>query len=196
MGRVIIAAIIGTIVLFFWGMFSWMVLSWHNETLNKLDNETAVIAFLSQQAPDPGMYAFPYPPDDPEDWSNPESEYTKIHEKGPVGLLTIAAGGPPMPPTMWVFGWIINFLVALIASWLLYLACPSLPRYVQRVAFMMILGLFVGIAADANMWNWMNSPLDFSLVMAADRIVGMLLVGILVAAIVRRRREPSPAAAP
>ena len=52
MGRVFIAAIIGTIVLFGWGTFSWMVLSWHNETLNKLENESAVMGFLSQQAPE------------------------------------------------------------------------------------------------------------------------------------------------
>ena len=183
MGRVFIATIIGAVLLFAWGMISWMMLPWHNETLHELKNESEVMALLATQAPDPGMYVFPSPP---EDWT--DAEFNERHEKGPVGILNINAGGPVMPPTMWVGGWAINLLVALVASWLLYLACPSLPHYFQRVAFVTILGIFVAIQADANLWNWMHYPTDYSVVMAADRIVGMFLVGIFAAAIVRRRK--------
>ena len=57
--QIVKGALIGGVVFFFWGMFSHMVLPWHNWTLKTFNNEAPVRATLEANAPADGVYIIP-----------------------------------------------------------------------------------------------------------------------------------------
>lgn len=188
MARVIVGAILGTVVLYVWGMVSWMVLPWHNATMQPVPDEKNLVAQIEHKMPGAGLYYFP-------DWPEDQSEqamaaFNRRHERGPVGFIIKAAGGPVMAPSVMATGALIDLIAAMIAAWLLWLARGSLPTYAHRVGFLLLMGLFVGVVADATYWNWMHFPADYSVVMIADRGVAFLLAGLVIAILVREvKRE-------
>ena len=50
---------VGGVVLFVWGAVSWMVLPWHNMTLNTFTDEDKVANVLIANAPVRGIYVYP-----------------------------------------------------------------------------------------------------------------------------------------
>ena len=125
----------------------------------------------------------------PDDWSDEQAmgEYRKVHEQGPVGFVIARAGGPVMPPTMFIRGIATNLATALLAAVLLWAARLFLCAYLQRVLFMTVLGALVGVTVHITYWNWMHFPADYTLVMVLDTIAMFLLAGIVMAAVVRER---------
>ena len=116
MGRILIAGLLGAVVLFVWGFVSWMFVGWHEATLSKLPDETVVLTYLREQVPEPGVYVFPYMPEDMSDDAAVAANEA-LHKQGPVGLLSVGPGGDAMPPTMMATGFGINLIVSLIAAW-------------------------------------------------------------------------------
>lgn len=190
--RILIAAVLGGLLLYAWGMVSWVALPWHEEAMGSLFNEGPTMEWIGQQVPEPGLYAFPAWPDPMTDEAY--ETFEDRHEAGPVGMLVIAEGGPVMPPTVMASGLGINILTAFIAACLL--ATAGLRGYATRLGFVIALGLLIGVTADGLYWNWLWMPTDHTLLMMGDRIAGMLLAGIAIAAIVRpRKAEPEAAEA-
>jgi hypothetical protein len=86
---------------------------------------------------------------------------------------------------MFVLSFLMNAVSALVAAAMLAQARQTLRAYWQRVLFVAALGLFVGAMVHGPYWNWMHFPADVSLVMFADHLVGCLLAGLAIAAIVK-----------
>ncbi len=186
MVRIIIAAVLGAVVYFAWGITSWMVLDWHNPTMTPMAENSAVVTAIGRQVKEPGMYYFP---PRPADWSEPGQweAYTELHEAGPAGFMVVSTDpGPPMPPMMMIQGGVLNLIVMLLVGWLLAMA--SMKGYLKRVIFVAVIGAVVGLTADGGYWNWMGMPTHYSVVMAADRVIGFLLAGIFMAALIWPKR--------
>ena len=75
--------------------------------------------------------------------------------------------------------------VAGIAAFLLSMAAPAIPSFVGRVLFIVLLGFYVAVGSNLIQWNYMNYPLAFSAQMAGDAIVASLLLGVVLAVIVK-----------
>ncbi len=163
-------------------MVSWMVLPWHDATIRTFPEESALVTYLGQRVPEPGLYAFP-------SWDTAGEgaweSFEQRHEAGPVGMLVLAEGSEPMSAQTMLTGLGIHFLTALLAAWLLSVA--HLPSFGQRLAFVVTLGLLIGITADGLYWNWLHMPGLHTLVMIADRVAGLFLLGLVLAALVRPR---------
>ncbi len=52
-------ALFGGLALFVWSTISWMVLPWHNATLNTFTNEDEVARVLKANASGRGIYVYP-----------------------------------------------------------------------------------------------------------------------------------------
>jgi len=50
-----------------------------------------------------------------------------------------------------------------------------------------VLGIFVSIVAHLTYWNWMGFPLDYTIAMMVDVIVGWILAGLGIAAVVKEK---------
>ena len=64
MKRIIIAAVLGAVIAYVWGVVSWMVLPWHSATMHNLPNEKLVVEQLRNGGLESGVYQIPAMPDD------------------------------------------------------------------------------------------------------------------------------------
>lgn len=79
----------------------------------------------------------------------------------------------------------IGVLVCLIAAWVLSQAAPALPRYGNRVCLASALGLLASVFVDVPYWNWYSFPSHYTLMVLADRTVGMTVAGLVIAKVVK-----------
>ena len=195
MVRIGIAAVLGGVILQAWGFVAWMVLGWHDASFNDLGDpatEDALVALIQEaDLKESGWYYWPMLPDD---WNNEEAmqAYDARHKSIPVGHLIVApAGLAPMPPTMYAIAGATNVGIALVASLLVALA--AMKGFFRRYVFVLGLGVLIVLASDVMSWNWMRFPLDHSIAMAVDRVIGMALAGIVIAAVVVPKKNKAAA---
>jgi len=178
MKPILIAGVVGGLVLFVWGFLSWAVLPWHNATMPNLPNEEAVIETLSASITATGVYQFPGMPANEAD----TQAWTEKFKRGPYGMLVYTVeGANPMSPKPFIGGLILNFISATLVAYLLSLAANKLSGYNQRVTFVALIGVFAALVSHITAWNWMYIPTGYSLVMAADIVIGWLLAGLVIA---------------
>jgi len=183
MGRFLLGGLLGGAVFFAWTAVSWMVLPWHKDKMSSFEVEQPVMRAVGQAMDGrAGVYFFPGRPDDRKDEAAMEA-YRKRHLQGPVGFMFVKPGAEAMPPSMFAQAGAMDIVIALIAT--LLVRSAGFRAYWQRVIFVTALGLFAGIMTHGAYWNWMHFPLDYSLVMFADSIVTCLLMGLVIAAVVK-----------
>jgi hypothetical protein len=107
-----------------------------------------------------------------------------VHAATPGPLPQASAAGiDPMSPVVLLQGLALNLAAALLAAGLL--SVSAVRGYLARLLFVALLGLFVALVCDMGYWNSMSFPLDYSLIMGLDRVIGWTCAGVLMAAIVR-----------
>jgi hypothetical protein len=186
--RIILAGVLGGIALFLWEAVAHMALPLGMAGVKALANEDAVRATLKQNIREPGFYFFPAggmasgltaeqqraaEARAEEQWRTEMSGIMVVHPHGrdvSFGrLLTIQA--------------ICDILLALIAAGLVAQAL-WLP-YLGRVAFVGVLGLFPFLASEFPFWNWYGFPADYTFAQLTVHVVGFLVAGLVIAAVVK-----------
>ncbi len=191
MVRIIVAAFLGAAVLFVWGAVSWLFVPWHE--LRALPREDTIVTALRKSNVGTGVYTIPAPPEhDPsisqEARDRRFDEWQEKHREGPLAMLVYTeAGDEPLPFRMHVIGFGLYLGTALVAATMLAMAAPSVRHYALRVVFVLLIGLYIALGVNMVTWNYMRYPLDFSLQVAADSLTSALLLGLVVAAVVRPR---------
>jgi hypothetical protein len=67
---------------------------------------------------------------------------------------------------------------------------PSHENYLKRVFIIVAMGLFAAVTTHLMFWNWMPVPFMYSIINAADTVVGWTAAGLAIALLVK----PTPAA--
>ena len=191
MGRIIAATIAGGLIMYVWLMLAWMALGIHDSTMKPVPGADDVTAALKRHELQTGVYHYPGMPDVPADASEEQvkqawDDMTALHEAGPIySIYYHQPGFPVMGPATLGSAVLLDFVSAAIAAVLLWSAAPRLPNYWCRVAFVGLLGLFAALMSHVSYFIWMAFPLDYTLAMCVDLVVGWLLVGLATAAIIR-----------
>jgi len=107
--------VVSAVIVFVASSFIHMVLSYHRSDLRKLPNEDDVMDALRRFNIAPGDYAAPHA-GSPEGMKNPE--FVQKMNKGPIVLMTIAAGGPPSMGTNLLLWFLYSLLVSVFAAYL------------------------------------------------------------------------------
>lgn len=181
MKNVILAGIAGAVVLFIWSSISWMALPWHEKTLRGFKDETAVAAVLRANVDQSAVYLLP-------------NKYDPAAAPGATPMVFAAVSLQGM--TGMNRALIVAFITQLVAAWLVayLLAQTSLGCYFGRVFFVLVFGVAAAIVANLPYWNWWGFGVNYTLVTMADMIIGWLLAGFAIAAIVKCRPcTPCPA---
>jgi hypothetical protein len=179
--RILLAGILGGGALFLWGGLSHTVLGLGETGVRPLPQPQPLVDAMKASIPQSGFYYFPQRDDSgkvrPED------------ANGPYGILIYRSRGAyPAMSRLLTKECILNIVQALLAAFLLSLA-TELTGYLSRVGFVVLAGLLGGAAFALEIWNWYGFPRNYTLGMLADRLIGFLIVGLIVAALVK----PSPA---
>lgn len=196
--RIVIGSLLSAVVLFVFGMASWMVLGIHTDTMSPLPDPSASVALLQGQFLKTGVYSYPLiePPPGASESEQKQAmdECMALHRQGPIFSVFYSAEGAEMlSPETLGRGFGINLVCSLIAAMLLWMAGPSLRSYVQRVFFVVLLGIFAAIFRDIAYFNWMMFPWAWTQAMMTDVVISWVLGGLILGAIVKRPQPAPPA---
>jgi hypothetical protein len=185
MKRLITGGIVGGITLFMWGFISWVVLTWHFDTVRHDSGVTAVVENIDDHLQETGLYYFPpiatTQPDETE-----MAAYVELHKNSPSGMIFYNAEHlDPMSTSRLFVGFLADVGAAFFATLLLIVALPSLPKYWGRVMYVAALGVFAIFAIRMVDGVFFNLPLSWTVNMILDTAISWMLAGLVLAAIVR-----------
>lgn len=185
MKQVWIAGLVGAVVGFVWGAFSHMVLPLGEIGVGTIPNEGPVLEAMQASLTKTGFYFFPGEGYN-EDMKGPGyAAWVAKLRNGPRGVLVYhPEGSDPMPPQLLLLEFLGNLGGSLIAAWLL-LQLPG--SYSNRVLAITLLGVFSWLGITASYWIWYGFPADFSLAQLVDGTLQWLIVGLVLAKMVKPR---------
>ena len=183
--RIILAGVAGGLILFIWGAISHMVLPLGEVGIKAMPNEAQVTAAMKANINEPGLYFYPWLEDGHAATEAEQAAWTERYRSGPNGILVYhPTGGDPMPPSMLLTEVGSNILACLLAAFIISLTGLS---FIGRMATAAVFGLVAWLSIDVSYWNWYGFPTDYIMAQAADQVIGWLLAGIGIAALIRGR---------
>jgi hypothetical protein len=184
MQRVLLAALAGAVLYFLWGFIFWVVLPIGPMVFQQAADEPALAEQIRRSIQQPGTYLVP----GMELMTTDAAEFTRRHEAGPVATLFVhSAGRPVMGATVLLGGFATMFASTLLMSVLLKVT--AIPCYAGRVIVVCLAGLAGIFLGDLGFPFWYDWPWHLWLASAVFHVSGWLLVGLVLAAIVRPRPQ-------
>lgn len=180
-------ALIGGLIVFIWGLFSWMVFPWHQTCLKKFTNESDVANVIIDNAPEAGVYILPNTFTHHEGAIS-QKEMTRsmdMMEKGPFMFASVRPSGMgKMSMAPFIISLIIQIIGAFIVTWML-MQTKNLP-FKKQVAFVTLFGLGVGVLGQLPDWNWWGFSYGFIFGNIVDLVIGWFLAGFGIAKILKK----------
>ena len=179
--RVLRCGFIGGVIVFVWLLISWMFLPWHYQSLKKFKDENRVYNVIRDNAPTSGIYILPnmyvYREGISQNDLNREmGSQTQMMSKGPVVFASVAVEGVTGPRYLpFVIALIIQIVGACIIAWMLFQTKFSSVE--QKVTFVTLIGLLIGILGYLPDWNWWRFSLGYTVGCMADLLIGWCLAG-------------------
>ena len=163
----IIAAVVAGLVMFFWGFVSWTVLSWHSTDVHNFTDEQAVMEVMNDNAPASGVYFLP-------------SSEADMAPGKPSAMANVMKNGYEGGMTkMMVQGVVASILMAYLA--IMLLGKTNLNGTVEKVGFITLAGLLIGLSSSFMYWNWFGFPTGYSVVNLIDTVITWALAGGVIA---------------
>lgn len=178
MQKLIKCGIAGGVVLFLWGVVSWMVLPWHQMNMLKFKDESKVARVISDNAHQSGIYILPNMQNLPRD-SKAMAEARDAMRQGPFVFASVSLEGqsPNMGVPM-IQGIVLKIITACLVTWLLL---QTKLKYSRKVAFVTVVGVVIALIATLPQVFWVGFPLGFSFACIFEIIVGWFLAGLVIA---------------
>jgi hypothetical protein len=180
MKKLLVAALLGTVLLFLWNLISWTVLPLHNMTINDLPTPVINPEVMQETMPSPGVYHFPGFMS-----GAPMDTVSRAYQEGPViSILNYQPGDVQvLDPVQFVWSFILNYITVFLTFLLLFWS--RIPDFWQRVAFCTIIGLIGGIAGHGALGLWFGFPPFYTFVNVLDLFVGWFIIGLAGARMIR-----------
>lgn len=175
---VIFGSLVGGVIVFIWGMVSWMLLPWHEVHFKDFNKPEQVRECILQNAGCAGIYTLPSCRTDAVEF------YKQQLIRGPIMFAAIKPHGGE------TFNLAKNLLVELAiafagAAIVTYIVCQKKKAsFEYRVCIAALMGVFAGIFVSVPIWNWFHFPISFALVGFFDAIAAWSLAGLGIAAVV------------
>lgn len=186
MKKLILGGLLGGLIVFVWGMVSWMVLPWHNLSMRKFTDESAVEKVLTANAPHGGLYVLPNGCAGTENLSPDQKKaamkvsFEKM-EKGPSAFVVFRPNGTGKMFINMAKGIALQMLLALMMTSLLLKAKPE--HYSCRLGLVVMIALTAGLMCHVPNWIWWKFPTKYVAVEIADLVVSWFLAGLVLAKI-------------
>lgn len=178
--RIVIAALIGAIIFFFWGMAAHTVLPIGEMGMHKPVNEDAIIGAVSTGAPEAGIYVVPWM-----DMASMSDEavsaaWAAKAKANRFSFLVVAdpQANPMSMTSQLIKQFIAVLLASLIASWLL---AATTWGFGTRVLGSVGIGVFGWLINSVPMTVWYLFPTQWMIGGLIEVVVGWLLAGLGIA---------------
>ena len=161
--------ILAGIVLFLWGVISWMALPWHMSNLHAFQDEKAVTDVVMTNSEKSGIYIIPFQMQSTSNQSGMPLIFASVYREGMSSSMM-------MPMAFALLGQII---AAILVGWLL--TKTSGLSYFGRVCFVLVFALTAGIVTHAPNWIWFCFDATYTLIAMADLLIGWFFAGLILA---------------
>jgi hypothetical protein len=186
--KLLLGALIGGVILFVWGAVSHMLLPIATMGLHSFTNEETVKQAVIANAPRSGVYFLPYMQQEGLTEEQQNAAFERAMQ-GPVLFVAVRLGRASSFGTLLIIQFLIDIFTALLLTALLLNARPM--GYAQRVLFVVVVALVVGISALLPDWNWYN----FGLAYTAGEFFGLLIGFALAGLVLAKIANPQPTTA-
>lgn len=188
MVRVLFAAVVGGIVVFCWGAVSHMLLGLgdYGVHMDKLPQEQAILASLSEDIPETGLYLVPGIDRSITDKDQQWDEALARMKPGPTAFMVVTKEGYDGDMTTQMIAETATSTAAALVAALVLLSIRG--PYVWRVALVAGLGLFTWLSYGASEVIWYRFPIEFASGQLIDQVAGWAIAGVFMAAIVKPPR--------
>lgn len=193
MGRVLFGGVVGALVAFVCGFFSWEVLPWHNWTFQSFPNQDFVGWVIKENVQEDGVYVIS---------CSGRRDSTPVSEQleGQVGSKKLI---PKERPFVYAqikkqglgdTGFkqhIVSFLAQLIGASLISFVLTKMGKssYGGRLLVVTSVGLIAAILGHIPNWNQFGGGHLFLLINMADLVATWFLSGLVMAAVVKPKSE-------
>ena len=189
--RILKCGLIGGLIVFVWGMLSWIVIPWHNSVLQQFKDEKEVYAVIKDNALESGIYIMPNMYCSRSGMSQSDhhkqiADQKQMLQKGPVMFASVSVGkdlGMGIKPL--VVALLIQMVGAGIITWMVLQT--KLTTFKKQVGFITIAGVLVGVLGVLPYWNSWGFPCGYTLLTLADLVVGWFLAGLMMSKLLRKR---------
>jgi hypothetical protein len=185
MGRRVLAAIAGGVVVFVWSALSHMALGLGTAGISTIPNEERVAQAIRGAITEPGLYFLPGFDTSHKMTAAEEKAWTEKYRRGPSGILVLQPGGrDPMMPEQLVVELVADILAAGVAAFILGAIGGS---FLARAMAVGLLGVFEWLDINVSYWNWYKFPTVFTVASLVEQLIGWTLAGLVMALILRPR---------
>ena len=182
--KLLIGAVVASILQFVWSGISYKALTWHQGTMESFKDEAAMVKALNANAPKPGIYVLPNPspqnaPTDPEQKKAWEEKCKAMWAAGPVVFAAVSPGTDPSMKKQFGGALAIGALAGVVMTWLLF--SVGLPGYWQRVRFVVTVALAAAVLINLPYMNWWGFTRAYTRVQNADLLISWAITGMALA---------------
>ena len=177
-GDVLLAAVVGGVVIFFWNFIAWMVLPHHQKEFKKVDDPSDLEAALSKAGVEHAFYCVPHHESFPEGMK--DKGWLERLEAGPNAMILAYPKGNPMSGATMGKGLVLNIVQAFGLAMLLAYAGGALDGTLDVLLFGAGLGALISLTAHMAQVIWMQFPLSYALNSLFDYVVGFGLAAFVI----------------
>ena len=185
MKTILKAGILGGLIVYIWGVVSWMALPWHTLTLGKFADYGAVAEVIQENAGASGIYILPNPHVHEDGLSKEKREHfmeqgMERMKQGPFMFAAVSLeGADPASPTPYLSNLLLQIVMAMLIAWLLLQA--NISCYKRRVLMVVLIGAIAGTQGHLVNAMWWRFSMEYTLVNIADLLISWFLAGLLIA---------------
>jgi hypothetical protein len=185
--------LVAGVVVFVWEAIAHAVLPLGETGIRPIPDEPGITSAIKATIKEPGLYFFP--------GIDRSKQVSELEQKaweakvtsGPTGILVVhPEGGEAMSPRQLGLEFGVDVIAGLLAALVLTQVAAS---YFGRVLVVGMMGAFGLLNISASYMIWYGFPADFTAAEAITQVVGWLLAGLALAAIVKPATEPPKGAA-
>jgi hypothetical protein len=189
MKKIVTPAIFAAIVVYVWMFISWAFLPWHKDIFKNLPNGDSLVVQMKSSIKVPGIYRYPGVPT--KATTDAVNKIAGKYASGPIITFMVynPAGMDMVNPLKFLWGFIIIFLDALVAAFLLSTSKLKEKGFLIRLYFILLLAVFSALIGPMVEWNWLLFPAGYSFGVALDYLVTWLLGGIVLAGLIKGEKK-------
>lgn len=186
--RVVLAAVLAGLAMWVADAAMHVATPLGSAGVQSLTNEQAVLETMRGAIPQPGFYYFP----GMQNMRNPseaeQQDWQRRLEQGPHGILVYhPAGGEAMSPRQLGMELASDIGIALILSWVVAFAGPTVGSFWRRVGLVTMLGALPWMATDFSHFNWYGFPAEYTLAQLGMYLIAFFVAGLVIAGVFRRQ---------
>ncbi|MCW5895313.1 MAG: hypothetical protein KIT50_06905 [Bacteroidetes bacterium] len=175
MKNALIGSLVAAVIIFVFQFMSWMVLGIHDNSMKYTPQQEAVLAALSENLQESGLYAIPNLP--PGSSNEERQAFDQSMVGKPWAVVQYHANYGGMAASQMVYGFLLNLVAAFVMAYVMSAGGEKFASFGSR--FMLAVGFIVFLVFQSSlmMANWWETPWHYLSGEITDHVVGWLLGG-------------------